>query len=110
MFQNKVDVPAIWCSDKIGVTATNQPVMILTDAVLEQSPDVYVTAIHNGNHNGTHFYMNFELSNGYVTKQTKDTTTTAHRYMIPGAVFFHTTQVLVHHHGSTIYGFRFLDA
>ena len=42
--------------------------MILTDAVLEQSPDVNVNAIHNHYEDGTHWFMNFELSNGYVTK------------------------------------------
>jgi hypothetical protein len=42
--------------------------MILTDAVVEQSPDVYVNAIHNPLKDGTSRYMNFELSNGYVTK------------------------------------------
>ena len=109
MFQNKVDVPAIQCSDKICVRATDQPVMILTDAVVEQSPDVYVNAIHNPLKDGTSRYMNFELSNGYVTKQTK--WPTAHRHVIPGAVFTHTTQVLVHYYpGNCIYGFRFLDA
>ena len=41
--------------------------MILTDAVLEESPDVYVNAIHNYNQDGTAGGMNFELSNGYVT-------------------------------------------
>ena len=109
MFQNKVDVPAIQCSDKICVRATDQPVMILTDAVVEQSPDVYVNAIHNLSQDGTHNEMNFELSNGYVTKQTK--WPTAHRHVIPGAVFTHTAQVLVHYSdGSHIYGFIFLDA
>ena len=52
--------------------------------------------------------MNFELSNGYVTKQTQHAT--AHRHVIPGAVFTHTTQVLVHYDGNNIYGFRFNDA
>ena len=85
--------------------------MILTDAVVEQSPDVYVNAIHNNNQDGTSECMNFELSNGYVTKQTYGGTT-AHRHVIPGAVFTHTTQVLVHYscYGSYIQGFRFLDA
>ena len=83
--------------------------MILTDAVVEQSPDVYVNAIHNNRQDGLTGYMNFELSNGYVTKQTSDTT--AHRHVIPGAVFTHTTQVLVHYYGGHyIIGFRFLDA
>ena len=83
--------------------------MILTDEVLEQSPDVYVNAIHNHEQDGTWALMNFELSNGYVTKQTSDTT--AHRHVIPGAVFTHTTQVLVHYQdGDIIRGFRFLDA
>ena len=83
--------------------------MILTDAVLEQSPDVYVNAIHNYNQDGNDAAMNFELSNGYVTKQTKPYTT-AHRHVILGAVFTHTTQVLVHYSGGSIDGFRFLDA
>ncbi len=108
MFQNKVDVPAIWCSDKIVERATDQPVMILTDAVLEQSPEVYVNAIHNCLKDGTNPGMNFELSNGYVTKQTLYNT--KHRHVIPGAVFTHTTQVLVHNRGDIILGFRFLDA
>ena len=82
--------------------------MILTEEVLEQSPEVYVNAIHNYNQDGTHPLMNFELSNGYVTKQTG--CTTAHRHVIPGAVFTHTTQVLVHYDGYYIRGFRFLDA
>ena len=42
--------------------------MILTEEVLKQSPDVYVNAIHNYKQNGTDNWMNFELSNGYVTK------------------------------------------
>jgi hypothetical protein len=42
--------------------------MILTEEVLEQSPDVYVNAIHNYEQDGTSNGMNFELSNGYVTK------------------------------------------
>ena len=110
MFQNKVDVlQNIQCSDKIVEKKNNQPVMILTDAVLEESPDVYVNAIHNYQKDGTHPCMNFELSNGYVTKQTKYTTD--YRHVIPGAVFTHTTQVLVHYSdGSYIRGFRFLDA
>ena len=109
MFQNKVDVPAIQCSDKIVERATDQPVMILTDAVVEQSPNVYVNAIHNRYQNGTGCDMNFELSNGYVTKQTH--LDTPHRHVIPGAVFTHTRQVLVHYHdGYYIRGFRFLDA
>ena len=81
--------------------------MILTEEVLKQSPDVYVNAIHNYYQDGTSVCMNFELSNGYVTKQTGSTT--AHRHVIPGAVFNHTTQVLVHF-GNIIWGFRFLDA
>ncbi len=111
MFQNKVDVlQNIQCSDKICVEATKQQVMILTDAVLEESPDVYVNAIHNSYQDGTGYAMNFELSNGYVTKQTS--LTTAHRHVIPGAVFTHTTQVLVHYddYVYSINGFRFLDA
>ncbi len=42
--------------------------MILTEEVLEQSPEVYVNAIHNHYQDGTSPSMNFELSNGYVTK------------------------------------------
>ena len=83
--------------------------MILTEEVLEQSPDVYVNAIHNYVQDGTSCNgMNFELSNGYVTKQTW--LSTAHRHVIPGAVFTHTTQVLVHYDDYGIDGFRFLDA
>ncbi len=83
--------------------------MILTEEVMKQSPDTRLVAIHNHLQDGTHVWMNFELSNGYVTKQTDGTT--AHRHVIPGAVFTHTTQVLVHHDGGYyIYGFRFLDA
>ena len=94
--------------------------MILTEEVLKQSPDVYVNAIHNYKQNGTDNWMNFELSNGYVTKQTY--VTTAHRHVIPGAVvtvnknsyivavFTHTTQVLVHYGDNYFNGFRFLGA
>ena len=83
--------------------------MILTDEILEQSPDTRLVAIHNHVQDGTDECMNFELSNGYVTKQTDGTT--AHRHVIPGAVFTHTTQVLVHYiDGNIIRGFRFLDA
>ncbi len=83
--------------------------MILTGEVLEQSPDVRLVAIHNYNQGGTTGYMNFELSNGYVTKQTEWSTN--YRHVIPGAVFTHTTQVLVHYGGGIcITGFRFLDA
>ena len=83
--------------------------MIVTDEILKQTPDTRLVAIHNHNQDGTSVYMNFELSNGYVTKQTKDTT--AHRHVIPGAVFTHTTQVLVYYApGYYIAGFRFLDA
>ena len=83
--------------------------MILTEEVMKQSPDTRLVAIHNYWENGTWWFMNFELSNGYVTKQTGYPT--AHRHVIPGAVFTHTTQVLVHYYtGDRIYGFRFLDA
>ena len=83
--------------------------MILTDEILDQSPNTRLVALHNHRQNGTHEFMNFELSNGYVTKQTS--ATTAHRHVIPGAVFTHTTQVLVHYQdGDFIVGFRFLDA
>ncbi len=84
--------------------------MILTDEILKQTPDIRLVAIHNYSQDGTTGNMNFELSNGYVTKQTG--TTTAHRHEIPGAVFTHTTQVLVHYRDGDycIYGFRFLDA
>ena len=101
-------------SDKIMPINNKQPEMILTNEVLAKSPDVYVNAIHNENEDGLHYFMNFELSNGYVTKQTQFTT--AHRHVIPVAVFTHTTQVLVHYwggdwiYGSNIRGFRFLDA
>ena len=110
MFQNKVDEPPIWKSDKIVEKASDQPVMILTDEILEQTPDIRLVAIHNYKQNGTSEGMNFELSNGYVTKQTSDTT--PHRHVIPGAVFTHTTQVLVHYYDGvgSIDGFRFLDA
>ena len=108
MFQNKVDEPPIWKSDLVVEKATDQPVMILTDEVLKQSPDTRLVAIHNYTQNGTNAAMNFELSNGYVTKQTQDPT--AHRHVIPGAVFTHTTQVLVDYSGYCIRGFRFLDA
>ncbi len=75
---------------------------------MKQSPDVYVRAIHNYRKDGTDVCMSFELSNGYVTELT---TSTTHRHVIPGAVFTHTTQVLVHYYpGYCIYGFRFLDA
>ncbi len=95
-------------SDKIAPENNDQPEMILTNEVLEKSPDVYVNAIHNYYQDGTDSAMNFELSNGYVTKQTGSTT--AHRHVIPGAVFTHTTQVLVHYYDDCIDGFRFLDA
>ena len=99
----------IECSVKIAVRASDQPVMILTDEILKQTPDTRLVAIHNYGQDGTHCYMNFELSNGYVTKQTG--ATTAHRHVIPGAVFTHTTQVLVDYFdGDNIAGFRFLDA
>ncbi len=82
--------------------------MILTDEILNQTPDTRLVAIHNWNKDGTDYLMNFELSNGYVTKQN---VSTAHRHVIPGAVFTHTTQVLVHYvYGNYICGFRFLDA
>ena len=82
--------------------------MILTEEVMKQSPDTRLVAIHNQLKGGATYDMNFELSNGYVTQQTSDTT--AHRHVIPGAVFTHTTHVLVHYwDGSCIYGFRFLD-
>ena len=96
-------------SDKIVPRNNNQPEMILTKEVLEKSPGVYVNAIHNKKQDGTHYLMNFEFSNGYVTKQTDYPT--AHRHVIPGAVLTHTTQVLVHYQpGNCILGFRFLDA
>ncbi len=83
--------------------------MILTEEVMKQSLDTRLVAIHNYLQDGTDHWMNFELSNGYVTKQTG--ATTAHRHVIPGAVFNHTTRVLVHYHdGGHIRGFRFLDA
>ena len=98
----------IECSVKILEKASDQPVMILTDEILKQTPDTRLVAIHNNKQDGTDWRMNFELSNGYVTKQTQ--VTTAHRHVIPGAVFTHTTQVLVHYYGDCINGFRFLDA
>ena len=82
--------------------------MILTEEVMKQSPDTRLVAIHNYRQEGTSNSMNFELSNGYVTKQTRETT--AHRHVLPGAVFTHTTQVLVHYDGYGIDGFIFLDA
>ena len=83
--------------------------MILTDEILKQTPDTRLVAIHNYSQDGTYCGMNFELSNGYKTKQTH--LDTPHRHVIPVAVFTHTTQVLVHYYdGSYIYGFRFLDA
>ncbi len=42
--------------------------MILTEEVMKQSPDTRLVAIHNWNQDGTSAGMNFELSNGYVTK------------------------------------------
>ena len=100
----------IECSVKILERASDQPVMILTDEILKQTPDTRLVAIHNHSQDGTSGDMNFELSNGYVTKQT-GLSTTAHRHVIPGAVFTHTTQVLVHYlDGYYIHGFRFLDA
>jgi hypothetical protein len=42
--------------------------MILTEEVMKQSPDTRLVAIHNASQDGTHYHMNFELSNGYVTK------------------------------------------
>ena len=98
----------IECSVKIVEKASDQPVMILTDEILKQTPDTRLVAIHNYSQDGTTWCMNFELSNGYVTKQTQHTT--PYRHVIPGAVFTHTTQVLVHNDGSSITGFRFLDA
>ncbi len=82
--------------------------MILSQDDLKKSPDVRVNAIHNSKQDGTNIRMNFELSNGYVTKQT-DVTNTPYQHVIPDAVFTHTTQVLVHF-GNIIWGFRFLDA
>ena len=87
--------------------------MILADEILRQTPNTRLVAIHNIKQDGTGTNMNFELSNGYVTKQTNDTT--AHRHVIPGAVFTHTTQVKVHHSDrdgdvNIIWGFRFYDA
>ena len=82
--------------------------MILTEEVMKQSPDTRLRAIHNSEQDGTTSAMNFELSNGYVTKQTQWSTN--YRHVIPGAVFTHTTQVLVHYNDYGIDGFRFLDA
>ncbi len=83
--------------------------MILTDEILKQTPETRLVAIHNCYKDGTHPWMNFELSNGYVTKQTQHATD--YRHVIPGAVFTHTTKVLVHYEdGHSINGFRFLDA
>ncbi len=42
--------------------------MIVTDEILKQTPDTRLVAIHNHNQDGTAWHMNFELSNGYVTK------------------------------------------
>ena len=47
---------------------SGQPVMILTEEVMKQSPDTRLVAIHNKKQDGTGARMNFELSNGYVTK------------------------------------------
>jgi hypothetical protein len=58
----------IWKSDKIVEKATDQPVMIVTDEILKQTPDTRIVAIHNHYKDGTNWRMNFELSNGYVTK------------------------------------------
>ena len=58
----------IWKSDKIPEKASDQPVMILTDEILKQTPDIRLVAIHNHKQDGTTGTMNFELSNGYVTK------------------------------------------
>ncbi len=83
--------------------------MILTDEILRQTPDTRLVAIHNHFQDGTHAGMNFELSNGYVTNQTSDTT--AHRHVIPDAVFTHTASLEVHFMDCDwITGFQFLDA
>ena len=58
----------IECSVKILEKASDQPVMILTDEILKQTPDTRLVAIHNYLQDGTDYLMNFELSNGYVTK------------------------------------------
>ncbi len=58
----------IECSVKIAEKASDQPVMILTDEILIQTPDIRLVAIHNYSQDGTHCRMNFEMSNGYVTK------------------------------------------
>jgi hypothetical protein len=42
--------------------------MILTEEVMKQSLDTRLVAIHNYLQDGTDHWMNFELSNGYVTK------------------------------------------
>ena len=87
--------------------------MILTEEVMKQSPDTRLVAIHNSKQDGTHNFMNFELSNGYVTKQDPNYThnSPTYRHVIPLAVFAFTTQVLVHWiPGDRIHGFRFLDA
>ncbi len=58
----------IECSVKIVERESDQPVRILTDEILKQTPDIRLVAIHNHKQDGTTGTMNFELSNGYVTK------------------------------------------
>jgi hypothetical protein len=66
--QKKAGILDIECSVKILEKASHQPVMILTDEILKQSPDTRLVAIYNSYEDGTSVPMNFELSNGYVTK------------------------------------------
>jgi hypothetical protein len=57
----------LWVSEKIVPKNSGQPMMILTEEVMKQSPEVRLVAIHNHLQDGTWALMNFELSNGYVT-------------------------------------------
>ena len=47
----------IECSEKIVEKASDQPVMILTDEILKQTPDTRLVAIHNYSQDGTHWFI-----------------------------------------------------
>jgi hypothetical protein len=66
--QNHAEANKRWVSQVIVPLNTKQPMMILTEKVMKQSPEVRLVAIHNHSKDGTWWFMNFELSNGYVTK------------------------------------------
>ena len=56
--QNHAEANKRWVSQKIVPLNTKQPMMILTEKVMKQSPEVRLVAIHNHSQDGTSILIN----------------------------------------------------